>query len=334
MCDMIKGLEVAILPLTYRCNAKCAMCGIGDLNEFDELSLQEYENIFGDPIWSKNVKSVNITGGEPFLRNDIFDITESLLRSSSKLESLIINTNGIITNSIVDYIKRVMLYCKPYSDVQFKIYISLDGIGEQHDKIRNVNGCFEKTNNTINELLVLRKEYNLGIVLNCTVTKLNYLSIYDVLNYANEKKLEINYTYAMTSDIYFQNNEKLFEMDKNEREYFIDFLRTIISTPAGLKMSSYYRALINMLQGKERQIGCIFQQKGVFIHPNGKLYRCWVHNEELGSVKSNTLSEIWIQQNEKCIGNSIIDTCKSCYNNCYQEYQRLEAIKKCLSQMN
>lgn len=328
MCMAVKELEVVILPVTYRCNAKCAMCGIGELKKWCELSLKNYEAVFKDPIWSSNVRSVNITGGEPFLRKDIVEMTEMLLDNTKNLNSLIVNTNGILSDNIVDYVKRVLSMCKREHNVSLKIYVSLDGIGKSHDDIRKVNHCFEKVDQTVRDLRQLMQLCDFDVVLNCTVTKENYQNVYDVYEYARNHKMEINYTYAMISSVYFQNEEKVVDLDNLEREYFINFLNFLIETDMGVKMSGYYRNLIKMLEGSYRRIGCIFQEKGIFIHPSGKVFRCWVYDKEIGNIHKDTLSEIWEKQVEKCSVEDIKQRCQSCFNNCYQEYQRLTTIEK------
>lgn len=328
MDESIKGLEVGILPITYRCNAKCTMCGIGDLKEHVELSLEEYKSLFSDPIWSTNIKSVNITGGEPFLRNDLLQLVGNLYNKSKNIKTIVVNTNGILTDRIVEFVKNIIPLINSNKKTSLKIYISLDGLGTHHDEIRKIKGCFENVNKTICELIKIREEYDFEIILNCTVINDNYKNIYEVYEYAIDHKVEINYTYAMTSNIYFQNNEKVTELDKNKREYFIEFLKMFINTEAGKKMSSYYRNLIKMLMGEKRMIGCIFQEKGVFIHPSGSVFRCWVHDKEIGNIKNDSLNEIWMKQNEKCTVEDIKKRCESCFNNCYQEYQRLTTIEK------
>ena len=328
MCKSVKMLEVAILPLTYRCNAKCVMCGIGDLKQWEELSLDEYKHIFSDKIWKDNIRSVNITGGEPFMRSDIYELTELLLENTNNLEALIINTNGIMTNKIVEYVKRTTQLCRRKRNVKFKVYISIDGINEKHDKIRKVNNCFKKVNQTLQELKQLKENVNFGIVLNCTVTSENYCNVYELFDYAHKNGFEINYTYAMISPVYFQNENKLGDMKRAENEYFKSFLKKLIREEEGARMSAYYRNLIYMLEGKERRVGCIFQDKGIFIHPNGEVFRCWVYDKGIGNIKECSLSSIWNNQHEKCSVEEIKERCKSCFNNCYQEYQRLMAIEK------
>lgn len=328
MCKNIKMLEVAILPLTYRCNAKCAMCGIGDLKQWEELTLDEYEHIFSDKVWQDNVRSVNITGGEPFMRSDIYELTELLVKNTNKLETLIVNTNGIMTDKIVEYVKKTAILCEKNSKVYFKIYISIDGINEAHDRIRKVSKCFQKVNRTLQKLKQLRENIDFGIVLNCTVTSDNYRNVYEVFDYAHENSFEINYTYAMISSVYFQNENKLIGMENAENEYFKAFLKKLIRKEEGARMSTYYRNLIYMLEGKERMVGCIFQDKGIFIHPSGEVFRCWVYDKGIGNVKESSLSTIWNNQHEKCSVEEIKKRCKSCFNNCYQEYQRLMAIER------
>ena len=83
----------ACLIVTYRCNAKCYMCHTWQhpSKKEDEFS-HELVNRIPDGL-----KFINITGGEPFLRNDLDQIIQFEL---TRTERLVISTNGYFTKKL------------------------------------------------------------------------------------------------------------------------------------------------------------------------------------------------------------------------------------------
>ena len=55
----------AVLAVTYRCNARCTMCGIWSSKPVAELPPAAYARL------PASLRDVNLTGGEPFLRDDL-----------------------------------------------------------------------------------------------------------------------------------------------------------------------------------------------------------------------------------------------------------------------
>ena len=68
------------LSITYRCNARCSMCRIWEhpsANPESELTLPEIKKIANSKYFKKLI-ALGITGGEPFIREDLPDIVENL----------------------------------------------------------------------------------------------------------------------------------------------------------------------------------------------------------------------------------------------------------------
>lgn len=127
--------------ITERCNARCLHCFIDFTAPADptlELSLAEIEQL--TMHLGKTLYNVNITGGEPFLRNDLFDIVHCYL-SHSTVKSIIINTNGWFTDRIIDLLQR---YTKLNTTCNLTIAISLDDFEQQHDQGRSLPGLYAR----------------------------------------------------------------------------------------------------------------------------------------------------------------------------------------------
>ncbi len=145
------------VSVTYRCNSRCLTCNVYG-READELSAEEFDRVFESlgraPYW------FTMSGGEPFLRTDLPDICAS---AHDRARPGIINipTNGILVDRIPDMVGEI---CDRAPDTQVIINLSLDEVGERHDKIRGVPGNFEKAVGTYEGLRALgRKNLAIGV---------------------------------------------------------------------------------------------------------------------------------------------------------------------------
>jgi MoaA/NifB/PqqE/SkfB family radical SAM enzyme len=138
-------LKTRPIHLTYfvtrRCNAGCGFCfypKAGDSAPGEpELSLDEVRRIAAsmDPLlW------VLFSGGEPFLRQDLAEIS-AVFHDTSEAAFLTYPTNGLLPEVIVDRTEEILKRC-PESAVVLKL--SLDGLGERHDALRGTPGAFAK----------------------------------------------------------------------------------------------------------------------------------------------------------------------------------------------
>lgn len=125
--------------LTERCNLNCRMCFQKNIRnkKNNELSLQDILAFY--QRHKDEILAVNITGGEPFIRQDCMELLENL---NSLGFILSINTNGtLITQEIA---KKLCNLSRLRS-----INISVDGSREIHEQIRKQKGIFDKTVNAI-----------------------------------------------------------------------------------------------------------------------------------------------------------------------------------------
>jgi MoaA/NifB/PqqE/SkfB family radical SAM enzyme len=126
------------LFITNRCNARCEHCFYaGELFKGHELTLSQYEQFFTSLITP--LESLLITGGEPFIREDLFDIC-CLATHKAKRRKIVIPTNGSRTERILSQISRLMTI----PGIELEMQISLDGFEQTHDSIRKIPGLFNE----------------------------------------------------------------------------------------------------------------------------------------------------------------------------------------------
>lgn len=124
--------------ITDRCNLRCSHCYQSDYSYSSELSLEELKAI-ADEInhtlarWKRDGR-IAITGGEPFIRRDIFDLLH-YLEQQPQTKKIGILTNGTFIRENIQLLKRLTKLCY--------IQLSLEGRRKKNDEIRG-KGVFDK----------------------------------------------------------------------------------------------------------------------------------------------------------------------------------------------
>ncbi len=122
--------------LLYTCNLRCKMCPFWRRQDEKLLSLEE-EKLMLKALADFGVSFMGFEGGEPLLRRDIKDI----LAASHSLFHTSLVTNGW-------FLKERARDIKDYLDY---LFVSIDGIGELHDRLRGIPGSFKKAVEGIKE---------------------------------------------------------------------------------------------------------------------------------------------------------------------------------------
>ena len=128
-------IKVVQLTLTNRCQCNCKHCGVSKLREAikGELTFEQIDLLFQD-FRLAGCLVVDLFGGEPTLRRDLFDIIE---RGKSYGFRLSLETNGYVIDQ--SYMERLVAAGLD------QIYLSLDDYrAETHDEIRRKKGSFDR----------------------------------------------------------------------------------------------------------------------------------------------------------------------------------------------
>jgi MoaA/NifB/PqqE/SkfB family radical SAM enzyme len=144
-----------IFFVTSRCNLRCSHCFYWqEINKpaDDVLAIEEIHKIstsFSRPLY------LSLTGGEPFLRKDLFEIIWAFYAGCGTRE-VGITTNGTLQEATVQTVLSVL---ERGFLANFSIQVSLDGLEKTHDRIRGVTGAFSKALSTLKELCKIQKHY-------------------------------------------------------------------------------------------------------------------------------------------------------------------------------
>jgi MoaA/NifB/PqqE/SkfB family radical SAM enzyme len=164
--------------VTKRCNASCAHCFYWEsLNEHrpNELRIEELEQISAD---IGRLLYLRLSGGEPFLRKDIFDLVNTFVKNCSPAY-VGIPTNGFYSDRIADFASRA-----GELNTRVEIGISIDDMGEHHDRLRASPSAFKKAVQTFTALKEIKKHVpNLNIGFITTAVKSNQSRLMELFQY-------------------------------------------------------------------------------------------------------------------------------------------------------
>jgi AdoMet-dependent heme synthase len=163
--------------LTNYCNLKCPTCSKWkEINPKAELSKEQWQIIINRISGFGLSPLVTLSGGEPFSRNDIFNIIGYI--AAAGLQPVIIS-NGSLLNE--DKIRKLQEY--PIK----QITLSLNGVqAATHDMTRGVEGCFEKTLKSLDILA----DTQIPVVIETILMKPNLGEVIDLVRLARKKKIK------------------------------------------------------------------------------------------------------------------------------------------------
>ena len=111
--------------VTNRCNARCSFCFI-DFDNPDtfkgELTVDEIRKL--SLTFGNSLQNINLTGGEPFARKELEDISEIYI-TNSKVQSLFITSNGSLPDRIESYLTKLS---NKFPNNKFVFSYSIDNI--------------------------------------------------------------------------------------------------------------------------------------------------------------------------------------------------------------
>jgi sulfatase maturation enzyme AslB (radical SAM superfamily) len=142
----------------------------------NELTVNEIEQISRH---YRKLTQLTLTGGEPFLRNDLHLISQ-LFYENSGMRWLTIPTNGYLTGSIIETTQKIL---DQSPDLSINIDLSIDACDSYHDSIRRLPGSFQQAMQTFNELKKIRDiNHRLSIKWTTVVSPFNESHVSGILN--------------------------------------------------------------------------------------------------------------------------------------------------------
>lgn len=273
--------------ITYKCNSRCVMCNIWQ--KYAENPLAYQKEIQSDQFfafvkkWS-TIKSYNIVGGEPFLSPYIKDTAIFLL---SNRKDLTITTNGVLSSKIINFVTKLNKFPQKYG-----ISISLDALGELHDKMRGKRNFYEKAMQTLEKLIQVKEnDSNIRLSIHFTLAPLNYNQLWPVYELAKELKLGFRFNFMAYSDFYFENKDTNMKFNETQFNIIEHQINKIIfnernGNPNGKleKRHAHFRAMLAYEKDHVKNMLCTAYKTHMYLDCYGNIFPCCFLNQKVGTI--------------------------------------------------
>jgi MoaA/NifB/PqqE/SkfB family radical SAM enzyme len=287
------------VSVTYSCPSRCLTCDIWQ-KKVDDLSCDEYAKIFRTldrvPIW------VTVSGGDQFVRADLDEVVR-LIRV--EIEPTIINIpmNGIITERIHTLLPKIAANTM---GVQLVLNLSVDDIGEEHDRLRGAPDNYKKLLGVAELIRDLKKTYDHIVMgVHTVISKHNVHRIAEIEREARRVFQPDSYITEVA-----ENRVELKTMDKDITPDPASYRRAAMHLQSSIRERralhpvarlveslrlEYYDLAASTLEQKTQVIDCYAGWASAHLAPDGNVWGCCVRAESLGNVREHAydFKRVW-----------------------------------------
>ncbi len=272
----------AVLGITYNCNSKCVMCDIWKMKPHEEMTMDDFKKL------PSSLRDVNISGGEPFLHKKIVDIIRTVRERAPKAR-IVISTNAFATDLIKMRMKEILKYVP-----DIRIGISIDGMEEMHDRIRNIPNGFQKAMETL-EMLQGMGVTNIRLAF--TVSTVNVGDFPKVYDLAQQKGVQFTCAFAQSSDFYFGAKQNYENPDPVQlRDGFRHVITSELKSWSPKKWIRAYFAqgLYDFATTEQQPLESKPGTDFFYLDPTGKVFPSVVHFNEMGNIRDeDNFTGLW-----------------------------------------
>lgn len=284
---------ISNFAVTNRCNGRCNTCNIWKMDPQPDPGLDKITRFIHDNRPTlRHLRFIQLTGGEPFLRDDLPAIVAAVQEALPKC-MIWIPTNGLQPERTAEMTREMLLNV---DDPHLGITVSVDGEGRSHDIQRGIDGSFKLAMATLKALSELKKRHpRLKLSTGFTLTTLNYKQAPIVQKMSYRYGADFSVRPVNISEHYYQNLGENRQMSREDMEPVVAQMAYAVKNEKGI-----FKSLTNLayLQGvKEfiaggRTLACSAADESVFIDAAGDVYPCIVMNHRLGNAFETPLRSI------------------------------------------
>lgn len=310
--------------VTFACNARCIMCDSWKISEKGDLGLPEIEDIFRQ---LPRLDAVRLTGGEPFVRQDMVAIAELVQRELDPA-FLHVTSNGFLSERIVEFCER-----RPRR-LPLQLLISVDGVADKHNQVRGNKKAWDFAMRTLTTLAPRREELNLSLAVNQTIVDAEGAEHYPMLR-ARLAELDIrthvvmaydqSATYSVERDVALQHGEigsfsTFGEFDAEQIRRLLDQAEADLVNfrwRERLAKRYYLRGIRSRLLGGAQGPNprCVALRAHLRIFPNGDVPTCQFNSKTAGNLRRQSFAEVWGSARARA-RRAWVDACPGCWAEC------------------
>jgi sulfatase maturation enzyme AslB (radical SAM superfamily) len=320
---------VLIFHCTFVCDARCEMCHNWKRGDRKlDMTLPQIEQVMSSGLWT-HVENCNISGGEPTTRNDLVEICRIMLEKLPRLRKLGMNTTGLTPHRAIPMLTKIVEMCEARG-VIFSVRVSIDGVGEMHNQVRDVKKGFEKANQTIAAMKALQKKHSFNFGISTTIFHTNLNDAENILAWARSEQLDIVFNMVRFTDAMLGNGDLSESVgvhgaeEEQMRQFFLDRVRMDPLLDGQNYIYMHYADMI--ANGYHRLAPCPFQTQGIMLNPDGGLFFC-ENSDVVGNVLDVDAEELYFSAASQAHRDQVRDEkCPTCLSPCQMNVAAIKQI--------
>jgi len=288
--------------VTGMCQSNCKTCYIG--REFKknpnrikklDLKLEEIEKFFNS---LGRIYFLNISGGEPYLRDDLPEIVE-LGMKYLRPKIIHIPTNAFLPKKIEGLTRDILSVMHKYnSGVPLTVKPSIDGIGEKHDEIRGLKGNFLRLEETVKRLKAIEDDHsNFHVELGTVISNFNIDHLDEIEDWVHKQGVQsYRNEIAEQREEFFNVGEDITPSDEVYENLMVDFKkgvqdnlqrkRSLAKMTESMRLV-YYDLVVDILRQKKQVIPCYAGISNIHLNYDGEIWPCCVlgYAHSMGNIR-------------------------------------------------
>jgi MoaA/NifB/PqqE/SkfB family radical SAM enzyme len=275
----------------------------------DELTLAEWDRVLVSlgraPFW------FTISGGEPLMYPHVVELA-LLVHERCRPGVINIPTNGILP-SIPERVERIARGCP---ESQIIVNLSLDGIGAKHDRIRGVEGNFEKSEQRLAQLLAVRDRVpNLSVGIHSVVSTFSVGHLDELIAYADRSGADQFITEIAEPRVELDTVGLPITPSPEAYGRAIDNLVAYVRRRPFRGMAriteafrlEYYGLVKRILEERDQVIPCYAGWASAQIYADGTVWPCCVRADDLGNLRAHgyDFGRIWFGERIREVRRSV-----------------------------
>jgi MoaA/NifB/PqqE/SkfB family radical SAM enzyme len=298
----------AIVSVTNRCDARCEMCNIWQLDRQELLGPEDYRRALPNSL-----QNVNLTGGEALLRPDIVEVAHAIYEASG-CARIIIATNGFRTERTLATLGQIRAHVP-----EVGVAVSIDGNAATHDRMRGVPKAYERAIETLKSLHAIGiRDVRIGF----TATPENVAELVQVYELAQSLGVEFAATIAQNSKVYYSTDVNRSIPPTMVERHFGALIDKRLASPSPKNwLRAYFDdGVIHFAKTGERKTQCDAASGFFYLAPSGDVYPCLTVPTALGNIREQSFDEIWNSERARNIREQV-SSCRKCWMVCTSRTQ-------------
>jgi Fe-coproporphyrin III synthase len=321
----------ANVAVTKECHSRCQKCAVWKSKKSpEELRTEEYQKIAQN---YPHLRWLSLTGGEPTDRRDLPEIVRCFF-DSSPLHLVNFSTNGLNRDRVIGATEAIARLGIKHLIVS----VSLDGPQPVHDRLRGIQGGFQRSINTLASLMTLEKAFSSQ---NCKVTTFASLTLFQEneseveallkeltarIPTFSEERLHINLGHS-SPHLYANSKQEISTFNCSTAIEALLRRRKRRLNIQELLERIYQKLMMEYSNTARSPLSCAALKSSFFLNEKGVVYPCTIWDKPLGNLRDfdYSLGKLFAQEESRAARKDAAKgNCPNCWTPC-EAFQSIAA---------